>query len=367
MQILLARPFRPLWLAALLLVLSSAFASAADPWITFQGKEGPGKGKHIVLVSGDEEYRSEEGLPQLAKILADRHGFTCTVVFSIDPKTGKINPDEHNNIPGLEALDSADLMIILTRFRSLPDDQMKHVDQFLMAGKPVIGLRTATHAFNDLKGEYAKYNYNYHGKEEAWKDGFGRLVLGETWISHHGAHKSQSTRGIIAPDAKDSPLLNGIQNGEIWVPTDVYGVRLPLPGDSKPIILGQVTKRNGPAKDAKEDPFYGMRPTDTEPVGPETDKKGKTVEKNNPMMPVAWTKSYQLPGGKPGHAFCTTMGSALDLTNEPLRRLIVNAVYDLLGMPVPQKANVEIVGEFKPSTFGFKAYKKDQSPEDYAK
>jgi hypothetical protein len=61
------------------------------------------------------------------------------------------------------------------------------------------------------------------------------------------------------------------------------------------------------------------------------------------------------------------MGSALDLTNEPLRRLIVNAVYDLLGMPVPQKANVEIVGEFKPSTFGFKAYKKDQSPEDYAK
>src|SRR5207244_11861888 len=94
-------------------------------------------------------------------------------------------------------------MIILTRFRALPDEQMKHVDDFLKAGKPVIGLRTATHAFSGLKGQYEMYNYNYKGSEADWKDGFGRLVLGETWISHHGAHKSESTRGIFAPRSEE--------------------------------------------------------------------------------------------------------------------------------------------------------------------
>ena len=355
------------WHALVLLMLAASTTFAADSWITFQGKEGPGKGKRIVMISGDEEYRSEEDLPQLAKILADEHGFTCTVLFEVDAKTGQIAPDEHDNIPGIEALDTADLMIIHTRFRALPDDQMKHVDDYLKAGKPVIGLRTATHAFAGLKGEYEKYNYNYHGSESAWKDGFGRLVLGETWISHHGSHKSESTRGLIAPGAKDSPLVNGIGDKEIWVPTDVYGVRLPLPGDSKPIILGQVTKRSGPAQSAEQDVFYGMRPTDTEPVGPTTDKKGKTADKNNPMMPVAWTKSYQLPDGKPGKSFCTTMGSATDFTNEALRRLIVNAVYDLLDMKVPEKANVAIIGDYKPSAFGFGGYKKGMKPEDYAR
>lgn len=348
----LLRSFLPILLLAV-----AAPAFAAQQWITFEGKDGPGKGKHIVLISGDEEYRSEEYLPQLAKILADHHGFTCTVLFEVDPASGQINPEQHNNIPGLEALDSADLMIIHTRFRTLPDDQMKHVDEYLKAGKPVIGLRTATHAFSDLKGEYEKYNWNYHGSESAWRDGFGRLVLGETWISHHGNHKSESTRGLIAPGAQDSPLVNGIQSGQIWVPTDVYGVRLPLPGDAKPIILGQVTKRSGPAMTDKQDVFFGMRPTDSEP----------DVAKNNPMMPVAWTKSYQLPGGKPGKSFCTTMGSATDFTNEALRRLIVNAVYDLLGMKVPEKADVNIVGDFNPSAFGFGGYRKGMTPDAYAK
>ncbi|HEY7117930.1 MAG TPA: hypothetical protein VH475_15190 [Tepidisphaeraceae bacterium] len=353
-----------------LCLLPSLPALAADPqqWLTFEGKDGPGKGKHIVLISGDEEYRSEESMPMLGKLLSERHGFTCTVLFSIDPATGEISPKTANNIPGIEALDSADLLIILTRFRALPDDAMKHVDDYLKAGKPVIGLRTATHAFNGLKGEYEKYNYGYHGDQKEWTQGFGRLVLGETWISHHGAHKDESTRGLFAPGAKGSPLLNGIEDGEIWGPTDVYGVRLPLPGDSKPIILGQSVKRAGPHMSDKQDPFFGMRPTDREPAPTTTDKKtGKTNDKNNPMMPVAWTKSYQLPGGKPGKSFTTTMGSSTDLTNEALRRLIVNAAYYLLDMKVPEKADVTIVGEFHPSAFGFDGHRKGMKPADYAK
>src|SRR5246127_1105708 len=105
----------PLLLVALVYTIGNA-ALADGPGVVYQGNEGPGKGKHIVLVSGDEEYRSEEALPQLAKILASRHGFKCTVVFAIDPKDGTINPNVPNNIPGLEALDTADLMIIFTRF-----------------------------------------------------------------------------------------------------------------------------------------------------------------------------------------------------------------------------------------------------------
>src|SRR4051794_14072119 len=109
---------------------------AEDPWVVYQGGDGPGKGKHIVLVSGDEEYRSEEALPQLGKILAKHHGFKCTVLFAIDPKDGTINPNVKNNIPGLEALKTADLMIIATRMRDLPDEQMKHVVDYVESGKP---------------------------------------------------------------------------------------------------------------------------------------------------------------------------------------------------------------------------------------
>ncbi|HZK80118.1 MAG TPA: hypothetical protein VFC46_03605, partial [Humisphaera sp.] len=288
-----------------------ASRAADSQSIVYEGGDGPGKGKNIVFITGDEEYRSEEGLPELAAILAKHHGFHCTVLFEIDPKTGDVDPNQHDNIPGLEALDKADLMVILTRFRALPDDQMKHIEDYLKAGKPVIGMRTATHAFAGLKGEYAKYNNGFHSKDEAaaaWNDGFGRLVLGERWVNHWGSHKNESTRGVFSPESKGSPLLNGIKDGEIWVPTDVYEVRLPMIGDCKPIILGQVCKRTGPSD--PKDSYFGMRPTDQAVPG---------NKKNEPMMPVAWTKSYQLPGGKTGKSFATTMGAATDLTNEALR------------------------------------------------
>src|ERR1051326_5082547 len=122
----------------------AGIAHADEPWVVYEGGAGPGKGKHIVLVSGDEEYRSEEALPQLGKILAKQHGFKCTVLFAIDPKTGEINPSV-SNIPGLEALKTADLMVIFTRYRHLPDEQMQHLVDYIEAGKPIIRMRTAPH------------------------------------------------------------------------------------------------------------------------------------------------------------------------------------------------------------------------------
>src|ERR1044071_5347927 len=163
-----------------LLHLLPAAKSHASDWVVYQGGEGPGKGKHIVLISGDEEYRSEEGLPMLAKILAVRHGFKCTVLFPIKPADGTIDPNDHGNIPGMEALDSADLCIMLWRFRELPDDKMKHFVDYFLAGKPFIALRTSTHAFAYTQNKQSPYaKFDWQSKE--WPSGFGRQVLGETW------------------------------------------------------------------------------------------------------------------------------------------------------------------------------------------
>jgi hypothetical protein len=115
-----------------------------EPLVVYEGQEGSGKGKHIVLVSGDEEYRSEEALPMLGKILAVHHGFKCTTLFAIDPETGIIDPQNQTNIPGLHNLETADMMVLFTRFRELPDEQMKYIVDYTNAGKPVMGLRTAT-------------------------------------------------------------------------------------------------------------------------------------------------------------------------------------------------------------------------------
>jgi Trehalose utilisation len=326
-------------LAALVVFACFGIQTARAAGVTFEGKQGPGKGKHIVLISGDEEYRSEEGLPQLAKILAERHGFKCTVLFAIDKKDGTINPNASDNIPGTEALSSADLLILFTRFRNLPDDQMRQIVDYVESGRPIIGLRTATHAFANAPGsKFARYGW----QSKEWDGGFGRQVLGETWINHHGAHGKESTRGVIAPGQKDNPILRGIADGDIWGTTDVYGVTLPLPGDSQPLVLGQV--------------LSGMKPTDP-PV---------TGKKNDPMMPVAWTKTYKSPSGRSARVFTTTMGASQDLSSEGLRRLLVNAAYWALNMEdkIPPKSDVAIVGTYEPTPFGHNGYAKGVKPED---
>jgi hypothetical protein len=323
--------------------LAGTRARAADhPWITLEGSEGPGRGKHVVLISGDEEYRSEEALPQLAKILARRHGFKCTVLFAIDPRDGTINPNVRNNIPGLEALKTADLVILFTRFRDLPDEQMKYIVDYVESGRPVLGMRTATHAFNIKPGNaYSRYSYN----SKEWPGGFGRQVLGETWVSHHGQHGKQSTRGVLARDNEKHPVVRGIKDGDIWGPTDVYGVHLPLPGDSKPLVLGEVLE--------------GMKPFDKPMAG----------KQNDPMMPVAWVKTYAPSVGKTARVFTTTMGASQDLLSEGLRRLLVNACYWAVGLEdrIPARANVELVGEYTPHPFGFNKFVKGLRPADYAK
>lgn len=317
---------------------SISFAQTNPQWVVYQGNEGPGKGKHIVFVSGDEEYRSEEGLPMLAKILAERHGFKCTVLFAVDPKTNNIDPDNQTNIPGLEHLKTADLMVMLLRFRELPDEQMKHIIDYTNAGKPIVALRTSTHAFSysrNKQNPYAKYSYN--SKVKGWEGGYGKHVLGETWINHHGVHAKEGTRALINGLVKDHPILRGVR--DIWTPTDVYGI-VGLPNDAQVLIFGQTT--------------MGM--TSTSPL---------SYEKS--VMPVAWIRNYSSASGKKAKIFTTTMGASVDLISEDLRRLIVNACYWGTGMEsqIPAQNNVQVVGEYNPTMFGFGKYQRGLSPSTF--
>lgn len=306
-----------------LILLASALALPAGPGLAYDGPglhlpggEGPGKGKRVVLMAGDEEYRSEEALPMLAKILSQRHGFDCVVLFSLDPEAGHIDPNNQNHIPGTEALDGADLFLVSTRFRDLPPEQAAPITAYLNAGKPVIGLRTATHAFRGAM------------EADGWRYGdFGLKILGETWVAHHGAHKREGARGIIESANAGHPVLRGVR--DVFAPSDVYTVKN-LTGDETLLLRAAVTETMDP----------GSPPVEG--------------EKNDPPQAFAWLREYTSPDGRAkGQAFCTTGGAGVDLVSEDLRRLIVNAAYHLTGLEVPERADVDYVDPYYPSFFGF--------------
>ncbi len=324
-----------------LLLLLACGISLWAQGVTYEGGNGPGRGKHIVLVAGDDaEYHSEEALPALAKILAVRHGFTCTVLFSINPEDGTIDPRAKRNVPGLEALKTADLLVLFIRWRDLPDEQMKYFVDYFESGRPVMALRTGTHPF-ELKTSKTYEKWSWNSTVPGWEGGFGRKVLGETWVAHHGEHGRQSTRGWFAPGASGNPILRGIEDGELWAPTDTYEIRLPMPATCKPLVLGQVLSWLSP--------------------------EGTPVQgKNDPMMPVVWTNSFQTESGKTARVFTSTMGAADDLENQGLRRLLVNAVYWAVGMEaaIPPKANVAFAGEYNPHSFLNEIYTGGLKPDD---
>ncbi len=311
-------------------------AGAAD-FVTYQGRHGPGVGKQIVFLAGDEEYRSEESLVQLARILAVRHGFKCTVLFSMDAKDGTINPNASKSLGSPEFLDHADAIVMMLRFREWPDATMKHFVDAYLAGKPIIGLRTSTHAFkysDPAKSVYGRYTQD----SKEWPGGFGRQVLGETWVSHLGENHKEATRGVIEPSAKDDPLLRGV--GQIFADTGAYRVN-PQP-DSTILVRAQVL------------------------AGTTPDSPPESTGKNQPMQPLAWSRLHKNDAGKTNRIFCTTMGSSTDLRDESLRRLLVNSVYWGLGLEVPAKADVQLVGSFEPTEYGFNKFRRGVKPDDLA-
>jgi hypothetical protein len=333
-------------LRLILLVVTSAVAVAQSSLVFTPPAGVTPKGKHVVLLSGDEEYRSEESMPMLAKILSQRHGFKATVLFALDAD-GTINPDNQQSLPDASALATADVVVMGLRFRNYPDATMKHFVDAFRRGVPIIALRTSTHAFNlAATSSWASYAWN---RKEPWAGGFGKHVLGETWVTHWGKHKVEATRGLIEPGAASESVLRGVT--EVFGNSDVYEAY--PPADAKILLRGVVLK--------------GMNPTDA----PADYRKKRASDKqeqgvNDPAMPVAWTRTYRHEDGVTNKILTTTLGAATDLTNEGLRRLVVNGVYWGLGLEVPAKANVALVDPYEPTMYGFKGYRVGLKPSDYA-
>lgn len=304
----------------------------SDLWLTLPGGEGPGKGKHVVLIAAEQEYRCEQSMPMLANVLSKHHGFDCTVLFSVNDR-GEVDPtlpaplkeedkQKYHRIPGLEHLPKADCVIWLSRFMQLPDDQLKHFHDYFDSGKPLIALRTANHGF------WRGTKYYKDDKQVSLRE-----MLGGTFMGHHGGWHREATRGIIVPENASHPILTGVEG--IWGTSDVYrchNEKSPFPDSCTALVLGQ--------------PLVDL----TKEAGPNLEKE---------PLPVAWTKRWVGNQGLSTKIFHFTMGSAKDFENEGVRRLTVNAVYWGLGLEdaIDAERSVEPIDEYLPLKSGFN-YKK---------
>lgn len=322
------------------ILVGVALSSCSDPAppdhpsrVTYQGTDGPGAGKHLVLIAGDHEYRSEELLPALGRILAHRLGFKVSVLFTLD-SAGFIQPGS-SNIGGLEVLETADLLILAIRFQDFSADQMRHIVAYLDRGGPVLGLRTSTHAFRIKDGPFARYSWDYQGAD--YPGGFGEQVLGETWVGHYGTNHEQSSRILPRDERTTHPILRGVSD----IHVQSGGYQAYPPDGSDVLALGQV--------------LNGMEPD----APPDSSKE---------QLPVVWTRTYQGANGRQGRAFTSTHGASEDLLNPGFRRMLVNATLWALGMENVIRADLDVsfVGPYHPVTFSFDGYRRGVRPSDLA-
>lgn len=302
-----------------------ALARAEDAWLDFPGGEGPGKGKKVVFLTGEELDRSEESAPMLARLLAERHGFQTTVLFSVGKDKGFTDPNRVDNIPHMEALDGADMMVMMLRFRELPKEDMERLRAFLKAGKPFLAVRSSTHAFaitKDRRGDFRAWDW----QSAEWPGGFGGRFLGQSWAGRLGG--SAGARGVIRPDAAEHPALRGV--AEIRCASELYNTGT-LPDGTRVLVDG------APAPGAGE------------------------------PRPLVWQREYRLgEDGKPGTVTVSTAGSAEDLLDPGLRRLFLNAVFLGCGLEdrIIPDLNIEPAREYKPSPSGFNKFRKEVKPKD---
>jgi type 1 glutamine amidotransferase len=290
----------------------------------------------IVFVTGDEEYRSEESMPMLAKMIERELGAETVVGYSLD-STGVIDPNNLYNISNLDELEDADLMVVFARYRQLPPEMAKKITDYAESGRPIMGFRTATHAF--------KYLEEKDSAMMVLNDEWPTKVFGQQWIVHHGHFDDghgRLTEVTIPEDGKDNPILRGVQPFEAY--SWLYHVDCgdwKLSGDSDPVLMGH-SLRSKQEEAGKLDEY----PLD---------------------QPVAWTKTYTGASGEPARVFFTTLGHPYDFREESMRKLALNGIYWALGMEdeIPEGGpNATIVGEYEPNNSGFgEVYKKGLRPE----
>ncbi|QDU56974.1 ThuA domain-containing protein [Aeoliella mucimassa] len=264
---------------------------SSEAWYTVRRipQDKTPKPSRVVIVTGDNEYGSELSMPMIGSILEQLPGFEVKVLYSVDEQG---NRDRHaHSIPGLRALREADLAVFFMRFRALPDAQVKEIEDYVASGRPVIGLRTSSHAFLYESGPHQHLD-----------NGFGDEVLGQRWISHYG-HGTSSMAKVDA-SAMNSPILRGMKP-EFPLASWLYVTdppTHPLPADCHPLLTGIALK-----------------------------EPGEVASKFGEEQPLAWTRELQTATGQTQRVFYTSLGHPRDFLDEPSRRLLVNAIYWALG------------------------------------
>lgn len=241
----------------------------------------------VVFVTGDHEYSGEATMPLIAAELEKNYGIRAVVL--------KSSPDQNaeENIPGLEILKDADLAVFFLRWRRLPADQLKYIDDYLNSGKPRMGFRTSTHSFNYPKGhELEKWNA-FGERAFGAPPGWG----GSANHTHYG-HESTTDVSII-PAAAKHPVLTGVDKN-FHVSSWLYKVL----------------------------PDYPVKGTTWLLMGKSVNPNASAIDN-----PVAWT--WQTQTGQ--RVFFTTLGHPEDFQVEAVQRLTINAIHWTLGLPVPRK------------------------------
>ncbi len=294
----------------------------------------PGKpdAPHVVFITGDEEYRSEESMPLLARLLNQHFGYAVTVCFSLD-KQGRIDPNNALSITGMEALGDADLMVLFTRFRELPEGQFRHFLDYVQSGRPVVGFRTATHAF--------KYPDNHPNAQWGWKGDKIADLLGQNWITHHGhfgdGHEFLTEVSIDAGNL-GHPILKGI------TPFKAYSWLYHIDGNGYPVHGPITALMSGRAL------------------------KSKAADKGFPMTnPTAWTKTYAAAPGKEARVFFSTTAHPFDFKEPAMVRLAINGILWALGNEddIPDRSVQYSIEGYDPNNSGFgEKFKKGLRPEE---
>jgi type 1 glutamine amidotransferase len=285
---------------------------------------------HIVFVTGGEEYRSEESMPMLARLAKRELNAKVTICYALD-SLGFVDPNRLDHIAGLEALETADLMVIMTRFRALPENERTYISDYVESGKPIVGFRTSTHA---LKYDDPTLAY--------WNNEWPTKVFGQQWITHHG-HFDDGNNPLteVYDIGKQHPILNGFDSIKAysWL-YHVDGGDWKLYGDSEPLLEGRSLKSKH-QMDGNLDQY------------PLTN-------------PVAWTKSYTGNKGIKARVFFTTLGHPFDFKIPEVRKLALNGIFWALGkekdIPV-DGTNVVLDFAYEPNNSGFgKQYKPNLKP-----
>jgi len=247
-------------------------AITGQPQFCFENDRRP----RVVFISAESEYGAADTLPGFAHELKTKYGLYCEILQGSTDRNSK----ERDYISGMEALTNADSAVLFVRRRAFPAEQMKYFRHYLERGKPLVALRTASHAF-DTRGNAPE------GHVE-WRT-FDPEVLGGNYHGHYGS--GRITTVTVAPGAENHLILAGVKlpftsSGSLYE-------TMPLHKRTMPLLIGTIP--------------------DKEPE------------------PLAWTNVY-----KKSRIFYTSLGHKDDFDNPEFRKLLVNAVFWAMNKPVPK-------------------------------